>query len=74
MTECTQCQDYLRKRRTTLLPHIGKHVVTTGKKPTTLITNLTDRYHRLGHPTTAPPPLDQATQALRRLAKKRANP
>lgn len=73
MTNCDTCLDYLHRRRTTLLPFIGRHVVTTGKKPAGLIRNLTDQFHKLGHPTQAPPPLDQATQALRRLAaKKRA--
>lgn len=71
MTNCDTCLDYLHRRRTTLLPHLGRFVVTTGKKPTTLVRNLTDRYHRLGHPTQAPPPLSEATQALRRLATKK---
>lgn len=74
-TTCGTCQSYLQDNRTRLLPHLGRHVVTTGKPPARLVDKLVKTYHRLGHPgvatTELKPDPTKALEALRRLAKTR---
>lgn len=70
---CDACATYLQRRRTVLLPFIGRRVVQTGQPPHKLVRRLLDRYHHLNHPAqeVVVPPTSEATKALRRLAAKK---
>lgn len=43
---CNTCEEYLQRRRTTLLPHLGRYVTRTGKPPSRLVKALTNRHHQ----------------------------
>lgn len=63
---CPTCRTYLNRRRTTLLPYIGRWVTrgTADRPPQLLIDKLLDAHHRR-HPTTPPsqprPPAPEET-------------
>jgi hypothetical protein len=49
MSACERCDTYLQQRRPTLLPHVGRWVVRSGKPPRNITDALAGHFHKRGH-------------------------